>query len=282
VEDPTTGGQIPPEQSNLAPKWLLNGFPKSGLHYAELMMRPLAHQMPAGQMRATPFVGTFAGNSFTTEWADTELFMYHVSGLKPGHYFWSHVGWQYPVEAFLYYLGVAHIVIYRDLRDVAVSQAHHVLSDDEILAHPDKELYRNLGGFDEALEAVIVGIDRYPGVAERWGHWAPWLEADWVYPFQFERARQDPHTVAAEMLEYGIGRSSAIFGYNLKARGPSFDVMVDKMVESSERRELSTTFRKGEVGNWREAFTEKHKRLFKENDRDDWLIKLGYENDRDW
>jgi len=43
----------------------------------------------------------------------------------------------------------------------------------------------------------------------------------------------------------------------------------------------SVTFRKGDVGGWRETFTEEHKDLFKKHDNG-WLVKLGYEKDENW
>ena len=190
MKDETTGGDIPPELTNLAPKWLLNGFPKAGLHFCELMLRPLARTMPPGQMHVLPFVGTFAGRSWTTEWINVPLFMYNVSRLQIGHYFYSHIGHTQDIEAFLYFLGVAHIFIIRDLRDVAVSQARHVTEEGNDLAHPDKDLYRNLGSFDEVLKACIVGIDgpkvRYAGVMDRWKLYSGWFDADWVYKFRYE------------------------------------------------------------------------------------------------
>ncbi|HUX31044.1 MAG TPA: hypothetical protein VMV78_10530 [Thiobacillus sp.] len=194
------------------------------------------------------------------------------------------MGHQDPIEAFLYYLGAAMIFCVRDFRDVAVSQAFHVTDYNDGLSHPDKDLYRDLGGFDEVLKACIVGLDKYPGVMERWGYYAPWAEADWVYLFRFERARREPEVVAAEILEYGILRSAGIFGFEMRGegRGPSFHDVVHTMAEASAQREQSLTFRKGQIGDWREHFTDEHKKLFKETDKDGWLVRLGYETSEDW
>lgn len=41
------------------------------------------------------------------------------------------------------------------------------------------------------------------------------------------------------------------------------------------------TFRKGQIGEWKESFTEEHKTVFKER-MGDILIKLGYETSYDW
>ena len=283
MDDPVTGGQIQPEERNLAAKWLLNGFPKSGLHLCVCMMRPLVRVMPAGQMHAGPWLGTFAGRSWTDEWTNVPLLMYQVGRLLPGHFFHAHMGHQDPIEWYLFFLGVAQVFIYRDPRDVAVSQAYHVTDpNDERFAHPDKDLYRALGGFDDVLEACIVGLDRYPGVMERWQYYAPWMSCDWVYLFQYERARTMPEVVAGEIIEYGLDRTSKIFGYRLRCQGPSFGNMVEQMVKSVDDTEYSPTYRKGGIGDWREHFTERHKRLFKQTDKQNWLVRLGYETSDDW
>lgn len=42
-----------------------------------------------------------------------------------------------------------------------------------------------------------------------------------------------------------------------------------------------STFRKGQVGEWKECFDERHKDVFK-REAGDVLILTGYENDLDW
>ena len=54
------------------------------------------------------------------------------------------------------------------------------------------------------------------------------------------------------------------------------------MVEGSQNTDASPTFREGKTGGWREAFTDRHKRLFKESDAGGWLVRLGYEENDNW
>jgi len=54
------------------------------------------------------------------------------------------------------------------------------------------------------------------------------------------------------------------------------------MVAGSENTDVSPTFRKGTAGQWQEAFTDEHKRLFKATDTNGWLVKLGYEDNEGW
>jgi len=43
----------------------------------------------------------------------------------------------------------------------------------------------------------------------------------------------------------------------------------------------SHTFRSGKTGGWKQHFTDKHKKLFKEV-AGDLLVRLGYEKNNDW
>jgi hypothetical protein len=53
------------------------------------------------------------------------------------------------------------------------------------------------------------------------------------------------------------------------------------MLAASIDPSRSPTFRRGQIGGWREEFTAEHKALFKEV-AGDILIELGYERDHRW
>jgi len=268
-----------------APKWYLNGFPKAGTHLLVSMMKAHARPMPPVQMHPKEWIGTFDHHSWTNEWCDMTRLMYDFGHLLPGYYFKGHCGWTEELETHLLNLGIAMVFIYRDLRDVAVSQTFHILTEDKSgWRHDNKEAYRELG-FDGALEAVIVGKQIgdvwYPGVIERWEHYAPWLDVGWVESISFQEARLDPEQVAARLIRYGLGRLARIYGMELMEPGEAFQDAVNEMAESSRDTDNSNTFRKGQVGGWREHLTEGHKRLFKDGDNG-WLVRLGFEKNNDW
>lgn len=266
-------------------KWYLNGFPKSGLHLVAQMLHPVAQPQPAEDIDLwkKPWAGTFKRNSWSEEWTAPEQALYRIGRLQDGHFLKSHTGYTDEVERFLYFLGVAHVFIYRDPRDVAVSQAYHILNEnDERFCHPGKELYRAMDGFSDVLMAVIRGVDRYPGVMQRWRHYAPWLDVDWVHRVRFEDLRADPHGCAEAILRYGFDRVAPLYGQKLIVDEDAVSIVVQMMVANSERTGRSPTFRKGTVGQWREEFTEAHRAAFKETDAEGWVVKLGYEEKEDW
>lgn len=271
------------ERHTFMAKWYLNGFPKSGLHLLALILRPMARPMVEEGPWDKPWAGTFANNSWTNEWVPLEKLLYKVSRLQDAHYFKAHTGYKEEVERFLWYSGISHIFVYRDLRDVAVSQSYHVVAgDDTRFSHPNKDLYRSLDSHEEVLKAVIAGIDKYPGVFDRWEQYAGWLDVNWVRKVRFEDLRNKPHETVRGLVLYGLGRVAPLFNYKIAVNGDVFDLLIDAMVAEAGDTDRSITFRKGTIGQWREEFTPEIVDLFKEHDKNNWLVRLGYEENDKW
>lgn len=272
-------------QEHFIPKWYLNGFPKSGLHWVSLMMMPLAKpHVTDHELWGKPWAGTFHGNSWTDNSVLLEKVTYRIGRLPDGHYLKGHSAYSPELERFLWHLGASVIFISRDLRDVAVSKAYHVLTDDDTRwAHPEKDLYRAMGSFEDVLRAVIVGVEgkkaTYPGVVDRWHKYAGWLDLDWVCKVRFEDLAEDANEVAKTIIRHGFQRAASVFGLDPIMINENLDVMANLMVQAGQRTDLSPTYRKGEVGNWHDHFTPELARLFAETDTDDWLVRLGYAED---
>lgn len=256
---------------------VLNGLPKSGLHLLDSMVKPMVRPMPPDPLHPHNWLGTFLHHSFTGQWnEDWGPFKWKVSRLAQGHYFRGHVGWREDVAEFLEGCGIAMVFIYRDLRDVAVSQSYHVVSrNDDKYKHADKSFYRKMGGHDAVLKAVIEGIGPYIGVVERWEQFAGWLDEDWVLSVQFEDALDDPKGVAEWIVQYGYKRTAAIHHHEIEF-GDEIHELVRKMA-GGVGLQSSATFRKGTAGQWRDEFKAEHLEAFEAAGGNEWLKKLGYE-----
>ena len=263
-------------QNNFAAKWYLNGFPKSGLHLAVSMIEAAVKVMPAGQLHAKPWVGTFKHHSWSDEWQDLRAQMYLLSRVAPGHYFKGHCAHTRDIEAFIRLAGINHVFVYRDMRDVAVSQTHHILSEEEKFKHPAKDLYREMGDFDAALLAVIEGVDKYPGVMQRWEHYHKWLFCGDVFLFRYENAIADLEGTARGLLYSGLRRIESIFHVKLRPDKPSFEHAVETMARRAADPSKSLTYRKGKAGGWCDAFKGVHVDAFKRSDVKRRLIEAGY------
>jgi hypothetical protein len=284
VDDNTIVGEAKKQTFDLQAKWYVNGFPKSGTHLIGAMVEQIANPMPATVFRDRPWASTWQ-DTMTHEERPWSVLCWHLAELLPGYLYKAHAGWKHDLEAFMWCLGYCHVFIYRDLRDVAVSLAHHALSDNEALVYSGRDQIREqMGGdFDAVLSAVIGGMDGYPGVVERWEDYAPWLDVPWVHKVRFEEAVAGPRRTARDLLDYALVRLGEVFHFQADLSDEAEDTsgLIEKMAQAVERRD-SLTFRRGIPGEWREVFTDEHKELFKQTDKSGWLVRLGYEESPDW
>lgn len=264
------------KETHIKPKVFINGFPKSGTHLTELMVTCLARPFTE-----KPWVGSFKGNSWLTEYQDMELMKQRFWCPTPDTYVKGHCGYTEEIGKMLYDFDFAVIFVCRDLRDVAVSQSYHVSLDDERLVHPDKEVYQKLKSHEEVLKAVITGIEGYPGLIERWETYAGWYDSPWALKLHFEHILENPRPTAELVVRYVYGRAAQAKGLRLTLDGDDVDRIIDAMLKMSKRTDLSVTFRKGTTRQWEKEFTPEIKDLFKER-AGDWLIKTGYEENNDW
>lgn len=262
-------------------KWIANGFPKSGTHLLAMMLRPLApYEGPteAGHFDK-PWAGTFRDNSWTLRRKPIEDTAFRIARISNGHMVKAHLGHTEELARFIYLAGAIHVFVYRDLRDVAVSQAHHIIgSDSERLAHPAPDIYTR-DDFDTLLLEVIRGHKQFPGLVDRWEQFAPWIEDDWTYAVKYEELMADRKGHAQKMFSYAMERMGRRFGVKISLDPLGTEAVVSTMVAFSERKDLSPTFRRGEPGNWRESFRPEHVAAFNETGGGEWLVKLGYEDD---
>ena len=276
------------EGQDVTPKYLVNGCPKHGLHLLAMMVEGShVSPMPGSIFTDRNWTGTFRDFSFGLRWQDMERWCFIMSRLQQGFYYRGHVGYREDISEFMRLGRVAHVFIYRDLRDVAVSHAFHVLRKEPgRFNHIAKPMYwamEQAGGFDAVLSAVIEGLGPFPGTVKLWEAYAPWLDQDWVHAVRFEDAIDDLKGAAAGILEYGMDQiTRGIWEDRLSVEGSLFEQSVECMANSAARKQMSPTYRHGVAGDWREYFKDEHRALFKETGGGEWLMRLGYEQDEDW
>ena len=222
--------------------------------------------------------GTHSNNSFSLSVEiPRSVVGWQLARVHEGRHIKTHMAHYDWLQEYLYNLGVAHVFIYRDLRDVAVSQVHHIRGKGK---HTNKSLYQAMG-FDDALAAVIEGVSIYEGVLERWERYAPWLNDPNTLAVSFEDFKNRGFQMARAIVEHGYKKLGECLGIELKLTGAAFSRLYRDMVRAGGQTEKSDTFRSGRTGGWKEAFTDRHKDLFKSLDNG-WLVKLGYEKDDNW
>jgi hypothetical protein len=266
-------------------KAYLNSFPKSGTHLVNLMLATLCSPaLGEGAPLKTedPKIGNWSGNLIFNGWG-TKLTPNHermkiiFEEMPEGTFIKGHAAYTKELENMLLENQIAGAFLYRDLRDVAVSQAYHVLEDnDDRFVHPGKEVYQALPDFESVLIAVIEGLDDYPGLLERWELFAPWFDINWIIKLRYEDILEKPYEQSKRLILYLFYFLSYANNLDFEVLDTSIDSAVEAMVSAMGRKDLSPTFRKGGSGGWKNYFTKPVIDAFKHCDKNNWLERLGF------
>ena len=189
------------------------------------------------------------------------------------------IGWGYldvtPENvAFLCQPGRVNYFIYRDPRDLLVSQVFYATEMQE--GHALHKYYASLSDFGARLKVAITGIDQdgmyMVSVKERYEGVFHWLEQPYVMCLRFEDLINQRDATLNAMLDE-VEKT----GYSI----PTPRAQALATLNEAIQPERSHTFRAGKTDGWRQYFTEAHKKLFKDV-AGDLLVRLGYEKDNNW
>ena len=167
--------------------------------------------------------------------------------------------------------GIRYCVLYRDLRDVAISWFYYVKNEtDHILHNAVKDMSLN-----EGIE--YFAQNRLSGYASWIRGWRENRDKLNSIGITYEVLLRDTRKVFAELARFFSLRLS--------------DDLLDKIVHDNSFRiqtgrhrgeeDITSFLRKGIEGDWKNQFSETHKQKFKVI-AGDLLIELGYEKDCRW
>ncbi|RJP47712.1 MAG: hypothetical protein C4583_16305 [Anaerolineaceae bacterium] len=255
---------------NDAPPIFGNAKPKSGSHLLLQVLNGFTHIMPYRYVEANPIrtVNKDGGRRA----ADRVLS--DLRTLPSGVIGWGYVDATPENASFLTQSGRVNYFIYRDPRDLLVSQVFFATDMHE--EHSMHDFYNTLPDFGERLKVAITGVDRdglyMVSVRQRYEGVFQWLAQKNVMCIRFEDLVNDRDVTLASMLDE-VEKT----GYRIPTpRAQALSVLVDAI-----QPKKSHTFRSGKTGGWREYFSDEHKKLFKEV-AGDLLVRLGYEKTNDW
>lgn len=253
-----------------APPIFGNSKPKSGSHLLLQVLAGLTRIMPYAYVEAEPVRTITKGGRRRA----AEEIRHDLQGLPRGVIGWGYVEASPENVAFLCKPDRVNYFIYRDPRDLLVSQVY--FATDMYDEHGMHEYYTSLPDFAARLKAAITGVDRggakMVSVKQRYEGVFRWLEQPNVLCIRFEDLLDRRDKTLNAMLDQ-VERTA----YRIPmAREKSLSILADAI-----RPRESRTFRSGKTGDWREHFTPEHKRLFKDV-AGDLLVRLGYEPDNSW
>ena len=251
------------------PPILCNSFPKSGTH----LLVQVLEALPGVQQLGT-FLASIPSRPFRQR--PNAVMLRKLRRLIPGELATAHLYYKLPYAETLRRLHVVHYFIYRDLRDVAISEAHYLAKMNRW--HQLHRYYNNMSTDAERIAWAITGESdplfpfEYPDIGRRFASYRGWLDSDEVCAVRFE-------DLIGKEREHQIRR---IVAYYLKCSKVTDNI--DAVVAGAIRRinpSRSRTFREGKQGGWQQVFGEKHRSLMKQT-AGSVLVDLGYEQDEHW
>ena len=255
---------------NEAPPVFGNSKPKSGSHLLLQILNGFTRIMPYKYIAADP-VRTIKKNG---ERRKEDKILRDLLRIPRGVIGWGYVEASPENVAFLCKPHRVNYFVYRDPRDMLVSQVFFATDMHE--EHAMHEFYKSLPDFGERLKVAITGIDRdglyMVSAKQRYASVFEWLEQPNVMCIRFEDLIHNCAATLEAMLD-----EVESTGYKIPTPREQALAVLGESIQPRKSR----TFRSGKTGGWREHFTEKHKKLFKDV-TGDLLVRLGYEKDNDW
>jgi sulfotransferase 6B1 len=255
---------------NDAPPIFGNSKPKSGSHLLLQILNGFTQIMPYKYVEADPVRTIEKEGRRKTE----EEILNELKRIPQGVIGWGYVEPSPENVAFLCKPHRINYFMYRDPRDMLVSQVFFATDMNE--EHGMHVFYKSLPDFGERLKVAITGIDHsglyMVSVKQRYATVFEWLEQPNVMCIRFEDLINHRDATLEAMLD-----EVESIGYKIPTpREKALSILVE-MIQPRK----SHTFRSGKTGDWREHFTDEHKKLFKDM-TGDLLVRLGYEKDNDW
>ncbi|HEX5807461.1 MAG TPA: sulfotransferase domain-containing protein [Anaerolineales bacterium] len=257
-------------QPNDLPVLLGISFPKSGTHLLDQILLGFARVAPYAK-RLHSFYAEYEGESGRKRSPAQALAW--LDSLRPGDVASAHLFARDDVKKRVGSSAFIPYFIFRDPRDVAVSHVFYVTDMER--RHVHHHYYQSLPDFDARLKVSILGRPdagvEFPNIADRFAPYLGWLTQASVLKIHFEDLIQDRPATLNRIMDHFLAR--------VPLQAPRQSIL--DSLETAINPARSPTFRSGKTGEWRQHFTEAHKRAFKDV-AGDLLVRLGYEKDRDW
>lgn len=247
-----------------------NSKPKSGSHLLLQILNGFTQIMPYRYVDADPVRTITRDGRRKTK----EEILADLKSVPAGVIGWGYVDATPENASFLTSDGRVNFFIYRDPRDMLVSQVFFATDMHE--EHGMHDYYNSLPDFAARLNVAITGIDRdglkMVSVKQRYEGVFQWLEQKNKMCLRFEDLINNRDATLLSMLDE-VEKT----GYKIPTPREKALLILIEAIQPKK----SHTFRSGKTGGWKQHFTDEHKKLFKDF-AGDLLVKLGYEKDNNW
>lgn len=253
-------------------KWppvLCNSFPKSGTHLLLQILSAFPDMQHFGQ-----FIASF-GSPFTYRAVSVMKMQHKLAGMIPTEVAPAHLFYEPIYSDIIQEKNIVHYFIYRDPRDVAISEAYDITF--RAKWHRLHKYFRALPNMEERISFSIHGAKNaefpyyFPNIAKRFHVYNGWLKDKNTFAVRFEElVGSHKEKIIEEMVSFYQQRTG-------RKIDPALTV---KMALASINPKHSHTFRKGKVAGWRKLPLKQREELMEITA--ELLIELGYESGTDW
>jgi sulfotransferase 6B1 len=277
-----------PLKSALIAPTFINTIPKAGTHLLEKVVRRLLG-CPSSRLHIEQFTTLASPSDAAQDRTHKDVF-YEVASsdlarmvgrIQPGEYATGHLLFSQSLATLLTEMRIKLVGILRDPRDIAVSftkyvaqlEAHYLFDDYQHRSEADQLMTTIVGITDVCLSDAVPYLPRLMDIGQMVQCMLPWAYQPDTYTTSFERligpagggGRTDQIAEILAIAQYlGIDCAQS-----------DVEVIADQLFGNT------ATFRKGQIGDWRNHFAPAHTRAFKAV-AGQLLIDLGYERDLDW
>lgn len=222
------------------PPIVANSVPKSGTHLLLQILESLPGVRPWGLFLASQ-------PSFRFRNVPPGRLAAKVGAMADGELAGAHLHFSEELAGAFELRGVAPFFIYRDPRDVVVSEAHYLATMNRW--HRLHPYFRHAGDLQAKIRLSIEGLPPeagldYPDIGQRYARFLGWLDNTRVCAVRYEALMgADRPAAVARIVEFWCSRTSC---------GEDAQALVAKALDAVRPAE-SHTFRQGGSGGWREA-----------------------------
>lgn len=262
--------QAQPSDYAATPPVLANSIPKSGTHLLDQIVGALPGRRNFGE-----FIATMT-SSFQFKRQPVSTICARLEKCVPGELVRAHLDFHCQSADQLMASRIVHYFIYRDPRDVVVSEAHYLRSLNRW--HRLHPFFRDAASVEDAISLSICGMPEragdfeYPPIGQRFAESAGWIGRDDTCAVKFEDLISErSFETIQQMARFYLDR----------AHGDVSATELAVAMQGSIDPGKSHTYRKGSSGGWRASFTEKHREQFKQH-AGEVLVQFGFETDLDW
>jgi hypothetical protein len=249
---------------------IVNSFAKSGTHLLAQVAEALPNTVDYGT-----FIAVAPAIRFRPRTEEAMVRM--LERVVPGEVARAHLWHRLQIEGQIRRMNAVHLFIYRDPRDVVVSEAFYLA--DMAPWHRLSRNFRRCSSLEERVSLSIGGLadagSLYPDVGRRFADYVPWLVDPNTVAIRFE-------DVVSERFAEVVRRVGRLYSVRSSGRldGDALEQLVGR-ARAALDPSRSHTFRQGTTGAWRDVFTPAHKSLMKEV-AGSLLVDLGYETGLGW